>query len=255
MPKEPFDDYRKEIAFQRDAWQRKAVLRLLYQHWYQQIVAALAPNRPVIEIGAGSGNFKEFFPECIATDVFQSGPWIDRVLDAENLNLAPGEAGNLVVFDVLHHLQRPVEFLRRAAAALQPNGRLILCEPAATPWARLVYGRSHHEPLDLKWDPLSLDGTPAQDDPGHTFANLASAEILFWRNRERTLQLLPQLRLTYARKFGFLLYPMTGGFSYRCFVPEAGFQTLLKVEDLLVSPFANWLTGMRMLIVLTRVAE
>ena len=252
MAKTPHDDYLKEIAFQREVWQHKTVLRELYHHWYAQIVASFAPLKPVIEIGSGCGNFKAYCPECIATDVLQSGPWIDRVVDAHELPFAPNEAGNIVAFDVLHHLQRPLKLLRSSAAALQPGGRLVLCEPAATPWARLVYGLTHHERINCALDLFGLDGTPPDADPGHTFANMGIPEILFWRERARTLAAVPQLSLLSARKFAFLLYPLTGGFSYRCFVPHFGFKTCLKLEDAILRPFANWLTGMRMLVVLEK---
>jgi SAM-dependent methyltransferase len=249
VAKTPYDDYAKELAFQRSAWERKAALRLQYHHWYRMIVAALAPHEPVVEIGAGCGNFKAYYPSCVAVDVCRGGPWIDRVMDAQALDFRAGEVGNLVAVDVLHHLQRPLEFLRRAEGVLRPGGRLVLCEPAATPWARLVYGLAHHERLDLAWPLFALDGTPPEPDPGHTFANIATPEILFWRERSRTLSALPRLRLVVARKFGFLLYPLTGGFSYRCFVPALGLPGLLRVEDFLFSPFASWLTGLRMLMV------
>jgi hypothetical protein len=152
---------------------------------------------------------------------------------------------------VLHHLQRPLHFLRQAAKALQPGGRLVLCEPAATPWGRLIYSL-HHEHIDTRWDLFGLDGTPPEPDPGHTFANIGIPEILFWRERARTLAAVPQLRLHSARKFGFLLYPLSGGFNYRSFVPHVGFRTLLRIEDALMGPFADWLTGLRMLVLLER---
>lgn len=252
MAKTPEENYLDEIRLQRAAWERKPVLRELYHHWYREIVSQFSPHKPVVEIGSGSGNFKAFYPECIATDVFQSGPWIDRVMDAQRLEFAKGEAGNIVAFDVIHHLQRPLEFLRGASGALRPGGRLILCEPAISPWSRLVYGLCHHERTDLKWDIFGLDKTPPEPDPNHLFANIGIAEILFWRRRAETLAAIPALRLLEARKFGFLLYPLTGGFSYRCLVPAAGFSRLLRAEDALMSPFANWLTGMRMLVVLEK---
>jgi SAM-dependent methyltransferase len=253
MAKTPEENYRDEILLQRAAWERKPVLRQLYQHWYRQIVEKLSPLKPVVEIGSGSGNFKAFYPECISTDVFQSGPWIDRVMNAERLEFAAEEVGNLVAFDVIHHLQRPLDFLRAAEKALRPGGRLVLCEPAVTPWSRLVYGVCHHERIDLRWDLFGLDGTPPEPDPKHLFANMGIAELLFWRGREKTLAAIPTLRLIEARKFGFVLYPLTGGFSYRRLVPSVGFSTMLRVEDALLRPFANWLTGMRMLVVLEKV--
>ena len=117
MARETFDNYLTEILHQRAIWEKKPVVRKMYHHRYEKVVRALSPLRPVIEIGSGLGNFKEYFPEAVSTDVFQSGPWIDRVMDAHNLDLADGEAGNLVVFDCIHHLQRPLHFLRQAAAA------------------------------------------------------------------------------------------------------------------------------------------
>jgi SAM-dependent methyltransferase len=252
MPKDAFDDYRIELRHQKEVWGRKAILRILYRHWYQKIVSSLAPCGPVVEIGSGCGNFKEYFPSCVATDVVRIGPWIDRVVDAHRLDFAPESVGNLVAIDVVHHLQRPLAFLRHAQQALRPGGRLILCEPAVTPWSRLVYGVFHHEPLDMAWDLFGLDAFPPDVDAGHTFANAAIGELLFWRNRVRTLAHIPRLRLHAATKFGFLLYPLTGGFSYRAFLPRAGFARALAVEDILLRPFALWLTGLRMLVVLEK---
>ncbi len=252
MSKQVFGDYLEEIEHQREAWQRKPQLRILYRHWYAEVVAALSPLRPVMEIGAGCGNFKEYFPDVIATDIFRSGPWIDRVMDAHDLQLAPFEVGNLVAFDVIHHLQRPLNFLRQASAALVPGGRLVLCEPAVTVWSRFVYRRFHHEPIEPDWDLFGADSTPPLPDPGHTFANMGIAEILFCRHLARTLDLLPSFKLISVRKFGFLVYPLIGGFGYRSFLPRCGLKALLRAEDILLRPAASKLTGMRMLVVLEK---
>ncbi|HYL60777.1 MAG TPA: methyltransferase domain-containing protein [Candidatus Acidoferrales bacterium] len=237
---------------QREVWLRKPVLRLLYNHWYARCVAQFSSEKPVVEIGAGSGNFKDYYRDVVSTDVFRSGPWVDVAMDAHALALARGKIGTVFAFDVLHHLQRPLDFLRQAIAALKPKGRLVLCEPALSPWSRFVYGVFHHEPIDTKWDLFGLDGTPMAEDRAQEFANAAIPELLFWTNRARTLQMLQPCRLVHARKFGFLLYPMTGGFGYRCFLPQTGFATLQKIEDGIFGPLAIRLTGMRMLVVLEK---
>jgi len=175
------------------------------------------------------------------------------VMDAHELDLPAREAGNLVVFDCIHHLQRPLQFLRKAAAALQTGGRLILCEPAITVWGRFIWTNLHHEPIDTEWDLFGLDSQPPEPDPGHTFANGGIPEILFWKHRAKTLELLPSFRLVEATKFGFFLCPATRGFSGSSLVPNFGFSTLLRVEDALTSPFASWLTGLHMVIVLEKV--
>lgn len=248
MVKAPFENYLTQIAFQRSAWARKPVLRKLYQHSFGLIVESLSPLKPTIEIGSGCGNFKAYFPESIATDLYVSGPWIDRVADAYNLPFSEGEVGNLTTFDVLHRLQRPLTFLKNASAALKPGGRLVLCEPAVTPWSRFV----NKAPLDTDWKLFDLEGQALDLDPEHNFSNAGIPEILFWQQRDRTLAALPELKLVSIRKFGFILYPMTGDFGHRCFVPRFGFSAFLSIEDLIMRPFANWLTGVRMLVVLEK---
>lgn len=252
MAKEKFNSYVEEIQFQRRVWERKPILRKLYNRWYADCVAWFSPLRPVVEVGAGCGNFKEFFPKAVASDVFRGGDWIDLVMDAQHLCLKENGTGNLLAFDVIHHLPRPLEFLRRAIAALKPGGRLIACEPAVSPWSRLVYGIFHHEPIDMKWNLFELDRSPLVADPSHTFANMGIPEILFFRWRDRTLEILPGARLIAARKFAFLLYPLSGGFGYRCFLPEKGLSLLTRVEDAVTRVVSGSLIGLRMLVVLEK---
>lgn len=243
--------YATDIEFQREVWRRKPVLRAIYAHWYAQCVAALAQHRPTVEVGCGSGNFKAFYPDLIATDVL-IGTGADLVADAMALPIGSDKAGNIVAFDVIHHLQRPLRFLRQALAALKPGGHLVLCEPAMSLWSRVVFRYFHHEAFDLSWPLFDLDRRPPDPDPAHSFANQAIPEILFWKDRARTLAELGSCKLVEARKFGFLLYPLSGGFSAHSFLPCRGLPALMKMEDSLTRPFARRLTGMRMLVVLEK---
>jgi SAM-dependent methyltransferase len=251
MAKTPFDDYTAELAYQRDVWRKKLALRAVYQSWYSRIIGLLSNHRPVVEIGSGCGNFKESFPDVIATDAINAGPWIDRVVDARNLPFDDKEVGNFVMVDVLHHLPRPLSFLRNAAKALQPGGRIVLLEPAATPWARLVYGIFHHEPIDLSQDLFAEDGTPEPANEGFTFANQAIATLLFVREPRETMARLPSLKLSVVEHSDFVVYPATGGYSYLNLMPSAIVRPLCRVERFLTSKTSN-VTGMRLLIVLER---
>jgi len=64
----------------RDIWQRKPVLREIYGDIYRRIVAASVPG-PMLEIGGGSGNFKDFAPHAISSDIMPAA-WLDLVCDA-----------------------------------------------------------------------------------------------------------------------------------------------------------------------------
>ena len=246
------ESYADEVRRQRAVWLAKPVLRILYQRWFAAVVASLAPIEPTLEIGAGCGSFKEFHPTAIATDVVAAGPWIDRVMDAHALDAEPASLGNIVAFDVLHHLQRPLAFLRQAERCLKPGGRLVLCEPAVTPWSRLVYA-FHHEALDPAWDLFALDGQPPEPDPGHRFANMAIAHLLFRRHPERMRQCVPGMRLIQLRYSDALLYPLSGGFSYRCLLSRHGLRALCALEAGLIRPLSSWLCGLRLHAVLEKV--
>ena len=252
MPKPVCKNYADELRHQAQVWARKPGLRALYGHWYARIVAALAPRRPVVEIGAGCGNFKAFFPEASATDAIQGGPWIERIVDARALPYRHGEIGNFVLIDCLHHLPRPLGFLRAAAAALQPGGRIVLFEPACTPWARLVWRLFHHEPVDLRQDLFAEEALPEPENAGLAFTNMGIATLLFVKGRDETLRRLPDLNLVRIEYSDFVVYPATGGFSYLTLVPAFALPALHAAEWVLTRPFASWLTGMRLLVVLEK---
>ena len=249
MPKQRLTDYEDELEAQRSAWERKPALRSVYRSWYSRIVERLAPTGPTVEIGGGSGNFKEFFPDAISTDVIAAGPWLDCLVDARQLPFASSSVGNFVMADVLHHLPRPFDFLRDAQRALRPGGRLIILEPAATPWSRLVLGLFHHEPVDLDQDVFAEDGTPPPANDGYTFANQAFGSLLFVRDPQETLTRVPGLTLRSVDRSDFVVYPATGGFSYFCLVPERFAEPLQRLEGRIVRRTGK-LTAMRLLIVL-----
>jgi SAM-dependent methyltransferase len=246
-------NFATDIELQREALRQKPALRQLYASWYAQCVEAFSEHRPTVEVGCGAGNFKTVFPSLIATDVLL-GTGADVVADAMALPIGRGKAGNIVAFDVIHHLQRPLDFLRQSIDALKPGGRLVLCEPAMTVWARFLYRNFHHEPFDLDWPLFDLDGRAPDPDPEHRFTNQAIPEILFWKELQRTMAALPSCKLIAARKFGFLLYPLSGGYSARNLLPSRGLAMLIKAENWLMRPFARSLTGIRMLVVLQKTA-
>ena len=60
-------DYQRLKRY-RKIWQQKKILQSIYQHWYQQINQDLKPGK-TLEIGSGSGSFKQFNPLIISSDI------------------------------------------------------------------------------------------------------------------------------------------------------------------------------------------
>jgi SAM-dependent methyltransferase len=210
----------------RHVWQTKPVLRAVYTHYYREMIARCRAG-PTLEVGGGSGNLKSYLADVITSDI-QPVPWLDVVADAHCLPFAAGSFGNIVLFDVLHHLQRPRLFLLEAERVLRPGGRVIMVEPAITPLSWLLYKVLHDEPVRMSDNPLAEGGIDATKDP---FAsNQSIPTLLFGRYRHRAARTFPHLRLIEKRRIAYLGYPLSGGFKRWSLLPIWAVGPLLRLE-------------------------
>jgi SAM-dependent methyltransferase len=213
----PDRDAGQTLQAQREAWEARPLVRALYHDWYRGIAGQLASVRgPTVELGCGIGSFKEFMPEVVATDVIDS-PWSDEVIDAQELPYADGSVANLVMVDVIHHLAQPLRTLEEAGRVLVPGGRVVALEPFCSPLSRPLYRRFHQERLNESVDPWS-DRSQTGRDPWD--ANIALPTLLFWRDRGRLRQRLPELGLVARERLAWLAYPLSGGFFGRPLAPR-----------------------------------
>src|SRR5690348_14490109 len=116
------------LQTQLQIWNTKPSTRFVYEDMFSRIAAACGPG-PSLEIGAGIGKLKLLLPEVISSDI-QFSPWLDLVADAQNLPFEEETFGNIMMLDVLHHVEFPIRFLRTASKVLKRGGRLIMAEPA-----------------------------------------------------------------------------------------------------------------------------
>ena len=228
-------------------WMRKPALRAIYHDLYRRMVAQCVKGT-TLEVGGGSGNLKEYLPDVISSDI-DAGPWLDLVADAQKLPLAVESLANIVLFDVLHHLEYPVLFLREAERTLIPGGRVLMVEPAITPASWPVYHFLHREPVVLRCDPLA-EGLP---DPCRDpyASNQAVPTLLFGRFLEGVRERVPNLRVHTLDWLSLLAYPLTGGFNSWCLIPERLVRPMLAVENTLPLAVRRRL-AFRLLIVLEK---
>ena len=149
----------QSLSDYRYVWQTKPVLRVIYTHYYREMIARCCLGK-TLEVGGGSGNLKSYLADVVTSDI-QPMAWLDVVADAHYLPFTAESFDNIVLFDVLHHLQRPRLFLLEAERILRPGGRLVVLEPAITPLSWLLYKLLHDEPVRMSEDPL----TPGSLDP------------------------------------------------------------------------------------------
>src|SRR5690349_9820429 len=140
----------------RQVWDTKPVLRTVYRNFFDRISAACADGL-TLEIGSGVSNLRDHIPQVIASDI-QFSRCLDLVADAQRLPFPDDLLGNIVMLDVLHHIEYPLLFLRRAARSLRLGGRMVMVEPAITWGSAFFYRFVHPEPVDMSADPLTVGG-------------------------------------------------------------------------------------------------
>jgi SAM-dependent methyltransferase len=235
------------IAEHRARWQSKRGLRAIYADYYRRIAAHCVSGR-TLEIGGGAGHSRGHLGTVIATDVLYA-PWLDAVCDAHALPFAPTSFANMVLFDVLHHLERPATFLAEAVRVLRPGGRLVVLDPAITPVSWPFYAFLHQEPVVMGADPLAEPLRAGRRDPFDS--NQAVSTLLFGRHRRRFEAAFPELEILSLRRMSFFAYPLSGGFKAWSLIPAPAVGPVLRLEERL-EPLLGPLMAFRQLVVLRR---
>jgi SAM-dependent methyltransferase len=245
-PGRPPPEFMETLLTQREAWERRPLVRELYGDWYARMAQDLsAVSGPTIEIGCGIGSLKEHLPGVIATDVFDT-QWTDRVVDARRLPFSDASVANLVMVDVLHHLPEPVGFLEEGRRVLVPGGRVVMLEPFCSPISTRLWRRFHHEPVEFDVDPFSR---MAQSQENPWDANSALPTLIFWRDLDRFEARFPEFEVIVRERLAWLLYPLSGGFSGPRLAPYRLRRVLGRIEALV--PLAP-LAALRCLVTLER---
>lgn len=260
------------------AWQNRPLLRDIYHRYFAEMVAHFALPSPaspahagdpslssafglIVELGGGSGNFKEYFRQhhpgkgtLIATDIVPT-PLVDLAADAMALPFADASVDNLLMMDVLHHLPYPLAFFAEARRVLRPGGRILLTEPYISPASRLVFKLAHPEPVDMH--AAIFPATDADNDPpaftgaGAFASNQAVPTLLFYRDRKRFMRRFPEFKLLVRRRRSLWVYPLSGGFSGPCLLPRFTWPAAWGIERLL-QPLAGMM-AFRLLMVLEKI--
>ncbi len=236
----------KDINSHRELWNKKGSLRRVYQDYHRHILSACRKGS-TLEIGSGSGHFSETCNEAVSIDI-QTLPWIDAVADAHRLPFAEATFDNIVILDVLHHLNLPRLFFSEAQRVLKPKGHLVIIEPAITLVSRTFFSLFHEEPVNLSATPL--DETP-QTGKRPEDANQAIPHLIFNRFQREFSELFPQLVIREKRYLSLWAYPLSGGFKAWSLIPSFMVRPLLILEQMAM-PILGSLAAFRLFIVLKK---
>jgi len=230
----------------KQIWKSKKILKRLYNNWYRIIGNDLRPGS-ILEIGGGSGNLKEFFPHAISSDVLFT-PWADAVLDAHYLPFKNAVLDNIVLFDVLHHLNDPTQFFCEAQKVLKQKGRILLMEPYISLASFSIYRFLHSE--DLIWNINPFKKGRLDKNRNRFHANQAIPTLIFERHKHRFFKDFPGLKIIKKEKTDFIIYPLSGGFHNPTLCPLFLYSTLDYLEKIL-NPLNRFL-AFRLFVVLEK---
>jgi SAM-dependent methyltransferase len=243
-------DVDRRQLLHRELWQKKPVIRRLYRDYHRQLLDA-CPEGAILDLGGGTAHLKESRADVISADIL-SFPGIDLVADAHRLPFRSENFSGVVMLDVLHHLERPIECLREAARVLRPGGRLAMVEPAMTTVSRWLYANFHGEPVDMDADPFATITANPDRDPFD--ANQAIPTLLFATAimRKRFEQSVPSLRVLNVEWHSLFAYPLSGGFQDWSLLPAGLVDPILALENRMPA-FIRKQLAFRMNIVLERI--
>ena len=219
-----------------------ALLRKTYTRWYKECLPAYEATRglqgSIVELGSGAGFLSRFIPDLITTDVI-AGPSIRKVMDATAFDFPDRTLRAIFMIGCLHHLPRPANFFAEAERCLVSGGRLVLLEPNnhSVPQRILCRLLNHYE----HFDETAAWGSGSANRMSN--ANLSVAWIMLFRDRERFAAEFPSLRILQTRYHTFLGYILSGGMTYRPFVPSSSWP-LIAGAELLAKPMMKWLGSM-----------
>jgi len=234
------EDYQK-------SWNNKPVLRAIYNNLYQKIENS-ALSGDTLEIGGGIGNLHIHGGQVIKSDI-QHSIGVDVVADAQQLPFDNEVFSNIVLFDVLHHLQCPLLFFAEAKRILKPSGRVIMIEPGITPISKLLYKMGHEEPVEMGWDMNDPCKVDVDKDPYDS--NQAIPTILFKRDVQLFLAAVKGLKVYSSEWLSLFAYPLSGGFKSWSLLPYKWVHTVLKIEEKIL-PFLGSLMAFRLMVVLEK---
>ncbi len=240
------------LSIHRQILLEKPLMRHVFEDFYSEMLDGCEKyflvNGLEVELGSGSGFFKEIRPNLITSDV-RLGDHIDRVLDAQNLDLADESVRSLYAINVFHHLPDPEQFFLELIRVLKPGGGCILIEPHYGMLSRLVHTYLHtEEQFDRKmsgWvNPYSIGPLSG--------ANQALAYLVFHRDREHFEELfgheLEILEMnTLSNGFRYLA---SGGVNFRQLLPSF-VEPLIKAFEWLLTPLQP-VTALHQMVVIRR---
>lgn len=218
----------------------KKLMRAVFEEFYDICMSLdsryLTGQGKCIELGAGVSFLKERYAYVLTTDIKPS-PYLDGILDAQNMCLPKESVRTFYGINCFHHLPEPRKFFRELDRTLALGGGAILIEPYYGLFATLVFKRIHKQEHfnkeQVAWE--------SEQDPRQymSSANQALSYLIFVRDRKRFEAEFPTLEIVHMETMSnYLRYLLSGGVNFKQLIPDATVGIAARIEKLL-KPFES----------------
>lgn len=222
--------------------------KFVYAYFKKIEVGLSHLNYPSFEIGSGAGFLKDFLPNVITSDIVHA-EGVDRLEDAMSLSFSDCSLKAVYANGVLHHIKDPKKFILEVQRVLVPGGIFVCNEPSSTLFGYFMNKHFHHEGTDksvLDWQ-IDCQGQSKR----LTKANMAMPFIIFKRDADLFRKEFPCLKVVSIIEHDFLRYTLSGGVSYKPFVPELFF-SFVNCMEIIMQPFMSVL-GNEMIVTVQKI--
>jgi len=216
---------------------KKKLLLIWYRQIYGYIKDNLSGNGLTVEMGSGSSFLHEHVPGLIRSNIIFVKE-NDIVFSALALPFKDSSVGNIVLINVLHHLQDPFAFFKEAERVLKPGGRVLISDPYMSLLSYPVWHYLHPENCERKKIGFNNVGeiNPMID------ANSATATNMFCLKDSPLADHCDYLRPVKIELHSKFLYWIAGGYNFPQFIPTS-LAPLVKAFEKSLSPLDKWLAS------------
>jgi len=208
--------------------QKNIFLKNIYTDFYmvfRDSLLGLPKRSKLVELGSGGGFLKKIIPDVITSDVIKL-PNVDLHLSATHMPFKNESVDRFFMLNVIHHVHDARLFFKEVTRCLKRNGKLIAIEPANTVWSRFINKHFNYEDFDPQGDWVFKSQNPLLD------ANGALPWIIFVRDRKKFEKLFPYLKIRKIILHTPIRYLVSGGLSYRPFLPSWTYPIVKTIEEL-----------------------
>ncbi len=199
---------------------------------YKWMNKYLEDDMHIIEVGAGAGFSKLYLDkEVLLTDAARNS-WIDRYLDATNMELPDNSVDIIIASHTMHHFYNPAKFLFECLRVLKKGGLILIAEINTSFFMRLLLRVLRHEGYSYDVDVFNTE-TIVNDKNDLWSANCAVPEILL-TDEKKFEDFFEGLEIQLNESCEFMIFPLSGGVISKRRVPELPV-FLLKLVDLMDS--------------------